>query len=175
MKDDYLEDLKKSNDKLRFEIADKIAKRDLEVYQLADRLATIMREVFDFCKQYTKFANSEDLRKDGPRFLFNCDEHNNIVIGVWFNKLRYEPKDDTLYFFNNLVIPTIPEWVGKYEYEGQFSKTKPSDSEIKQVLTDLRIALEDDGKCWMELAKKSIEFRLAKEHEELTKELEIVA
>jgi hypothetical protein len=27
----------------------------------------------------------------------------------------------------------------------------------------------------MELAKKSIEFRLAKEHEELTKKLEIVA
>lgn len=82
---------------------------------------------------------------------------------------------DTLYFFNNLIIPTIPEWVGKYDYEGQFSKTKPSDSEIKQVLTELRIALEDEGKGWMELAKKTIEFRLAKEHEELTKKLEIVA
>ena len=172
MKDNYLEDLKKSNDKLRFEIAEKIAKRDLEVYQLADRLATIMREVFDFCKQYTEFANSEDLRKDGARLLFNCDEHNNIVIGIWFNKFCYEPKEDTLYF-DNLVIPTIPECVGKYEYE--FSKTKPSDSEIKQVLTELRIALEDDGKCWMELAKESIEFRLAKEHEELAKKLEIVA
>lgn len=173
MKDNYLEDLKKSNDKLRFEIAEKIAKRDLEVYQLADRLATIMREVFDFCKQYTEYANSEDLRKDGARFLFNCNEHNNIVIGVWFNRLRYEPKDDTLYFFNNLIIPTIPEWVGKYDYEG--SKKKPSDSEIKQVLTELRIALESDGKGWMELAKKSIEFRLAKEHEKLTKKLEMIA
>lgn len=173
MKDNYLEDLKKSNDKLRFEIAEKIAKRDLEVYQLADRLATIMREVFDFCKQYTEYANSEDLRKDGARFLFNCDEHNNIVIGVWFNRLRYEPKYDTLYFFNNLIIPTIPEWVGKYDYEG--SKKKPSDSDIKQVLTELRIALESDGKGWMELAKKSIEFRLAKEHEELTKKLEMIA
>ena len=175
MKDKYLEDLKKSNDKLRFEIADKIAKRDLEVYQLADRLATIMKEVFDFCKQYTEHANSEDLRKDGPRLLFNCDEHNNIVIGIWFNRLRYEPNKDTLYFFNNLVIPTIPEWVGKYDYEGQFSEVKPSDSEIKQVLTELRIALESDGKGWMELAKKSIEFRLAKEHEELTKKLEMIA
>lgn len=113
------------------------------------------------------------MRKDGARLLFNCDEHNNIVIGIWFNKFCYEPKEDTLYFFNNLVIPTIPEQVGKYDYEG--SKRKPSDSEIKQVLTELRIALEDDVKCWMELAKKSIEFRLAEEHEKLTKKLEMIA
>lgn len=59
MKDKYLEDLKKSNDKLRFEIAEKIAKRDLEVYQLADRLATIMGK---FLTSVSNTQNTQILR-----------------------------------------------------------------------------------------------------------------
>lgn len=171
--DKELDELKKHNDELKLKIADLVAKRDREIYEMGDRLSTIMSEVYNFMKDYVSFVDSQNSSIPGPRLYFNTTKEENREVGIRFNSFLYNPEDDTLYYRTNyyktdLVVPTIVEWIGRYEYVNKGLKVSITcDETINELYDGLKCALESDGKGWNRLARNLVKYHLEKEHTEL--------
>ena len=168
--DKELDNLKKGNEVLKHKIAKIRADRDSEIQTMADTVATIMKETFDFCRDYVSSVNSETFRKDGPRLYFSNKNNGEEDVYIKFNRFTYRPLDDTL-LFRDIVLPTIPEFVGKYSRDGVWKSAPIYDYDLNELYQELKIVLESNGECWKTLARSLVKFTLEKERSELENEL----